>query len=189
MEQAYGYMLDVRNTDNVTCRKYRHSSHLKFIPFHISLAMESHFCGPVTAEALPRKVRVVRTFFETYFFFYQKQESLSSVYNLQGILWWVSHHENANSFSINVSNCQVIETDDVSRNTFCKNYFYVLVSQPFKSLCISTYFSSWWIRFRTSTHWHSITLSRNWRTIVLMSNNTKFSCIWLIWPLPWREIP
>ena len=21
-------------------------------------------------------------------------------------------------------------------------------------------------------------------TIVLMSNNTKFSCIWLIWPLP-----
>ena len=86
MEQAYGYMLDVRNTDNVTCRKYRHSSHLKFIPFHISLAMESHFCGPVTAEALPRKVRVVRTFFETYFFFFQKQESLYSVYNLQGIL-------------------------------------------------------------------------------------------------------
>ena len=70
MEQAYGYMLDVRNTDNVTCRKYRHSSHLKFIPFHISLAMESHFCGPVTAEALRRKVRVVRTFFETFFFLF-----------------------------------------------------------------------------------------------------------------------
>ena len=58
MEEAYGFMLDVRITDNVTCRKYRHSSHLTFIPFHISLAMESHFCGPVTAEALPRKVRV-----------------------------------------------------------------------------------------------------------------------------------
>ena len=69
MEQAYGYMLDVPNTDNVTCMKYRHSSHLTFIPFHISLAMESHFCGPVTAEALPRKVRVVRTFFETFFLF------------------------------------------------------------------------------------------------------------------------
>ena len=75
MEQAYGYMLDVPNTDNVTCMKYRHSSHLRFIPFHISLAMESHFCGPVTAEALPRKVRVPRTFFETFFSFSRNKKA------------------------------------------------------------------------------------------------------------------
>ena len=45
MEQAYGYMLDVRNTDNVTCRKYRHSSHLKFIPLKplFSLEFARHF--------------------------------------------------------------------------------------------------------------------------------------------------
>ena len=79
MEQAYGYMLDVRNTDNVTCRKYRHSSHLQFIPFHICLAMESHFCGPVTAEALPRKVRVVKTFFEKNFFFPETRKPLFSL--------------------------------------------------------------------------------------------------------------
>ena len=75
MEQAYGYMLDVRNTDNVTCRKYRHSSHLKFIPFHISLAMESHFCGPVTAEALPRKVRVVRTLLKLFISFSRNKKA------------------------------------------------------------------------------------------------------------------
>ena len=75
MEQAYGYMLDVRNTDNVTCRKYRRKLHLKFIPFHICLAMESHFCGPVTAEALPRKVRVVRTLFETFFSFSRNKKA------------------------------------------------------------------------------------------------------------------
>ena len=75
MEQAYGYVLDVPNTDNVTCMKYRHSSHLKFIPFHISLAMESHFCGPVTAEVLPTKVRVVRTFFETFFSFSRNKKA------------------------------------------------------------------------------------------------------------------
>ena len=75
MEQAYGYMLDVPNTDNATCMKYRHSSHLRFIPFHISLAMESHFCGPVTAEALPRKVRVVRNFFETFFSFSRNKKA------------------------------------------------------------------------------------------------------------------
>ena len=79
MEQAYGYMLDVRNTDNVTCRKYRHSSHLKFIPFHISLAMESHFCGPVTAEALPRKVRVVRTLLKLFFLFPETRKPLFSL--------------------------------------------------------------------------------------------------------------
>ena len=48
------------------------------VKLHVRFALR--YCtGPVTAKALPRKVRVVRTFIETLFFFFQKQESLYSV--------------------------------------------------------------------------------------------------------------
>ena len=60
------------------CSKYRKCNlqeissqfTLKIYPLSYLFGMESYFCGPVTAEALPRKVRVVRTFFETFFFLF-----------------------------------------------------------------------------------------------------------------------